>query len=274
MQMRLQRKICWRVAASIAVMATPLTPLAAQQAPVPAGFTSLFDGKTLDGWRGDPALWSVRDGVIDGGSDEAIKHATYLIHDGTFGDFELHFKYRFVANGNSGFQFRSKVIDEGKFDVAGYQANVVPPNQNVRFAMLYDMVGRNEIALLSEKVEISDDNGKVARSIGGSVNPIATLLGAYRPYPEWNDYVVIAHGNRIIHAVNGYLAVDAVDLSPGAAKDGVLALQLDFGSPMRVQFKDIAIKPLASAPDITGRFQTMPGAPQTTPEIPRRAPHK
>ncbi|ODU21180.1 MAG: hypothetical protein ABS87_07325 [Sphingomonas sp. SCN 67-18] len=248
-------------------------PLAAEPA-APPGFTSLFDGKTLNGWRGDPALWSVRDGVIDGGSDEPVKHATYLIHEGNFADFELHFKYRFIADGNSGFQIRSRVIDEAKFDVAGYQANVVPPGQNVRFAMLYDMVGRSEIALLSEKVEISEENGKVKRVISGSVNPIQTILSSYKPYPEWNDYVVIAYGNRIIHVVNGYLAVDAVDLNPAGARDGVLALQLDFGSAMRVQFKDIAVKRLTAAPDISGRFQTIAGPPQTTPEIPRRPPHK
>ena len=29
------------------------------------------------------------------------------------------------------------------------------------------------------------------------------LLAAYRPWPEWNDYVIIAHGNRIVHAIWG-----------------------------------------------------------------------
>ena len=27
------------------------------------GYTLLFNGKNLDGWEGDPALWSVQDGV-------------------------------------------------------------------------------------------------------------------------------------------------------------------------------------------------------------------
>ena len=30
------------------------------------GFTSIFDGKTLDGWDGNPKLWSVQDGTITG----------------------------------------------------------------------------------------------------------------------------------------------------------------------------------------------------------------
>ena len=29
---------------------------------------SLFDGKTLTGWDFDPAMWSVKDGLITGGS--------------------------------------------------------------------------------------------------------------------------------------------------------------------------------------------------------------
>ena len=30
------------------------------------GFHSLFDGQTLDGWEGNPKLWSVQNGAITG----------------------------------------------------------------------------------------------------------------------------------------------------------------------------------------------------------------
>lgn len=234
------------------------------------GFKSLFDGKTLTGWRGDPALWSVKDGAITGRFDTPLKHSSFLIYSKPYADFELHFRFRFERNGNSGFQFRSTVADEAKFDVAGYQANVVPPDQLVRYGMLYDNLGRNEIALLSERVEIGDDGGKVVRKIGGSVNPVAALLADYRPYPQWNDYVVIAVGNRIVHAINGALVLDAVDNAPAAKRSGLFALQLDFGQPMIVQFKDIEAKPVRAMPDLGKRFVTKPGPPETTPEIPKR----
>jgi len=242
------------------------------QAGTTKGFTSLFDGKSLKGWRGDPALWSVRDGAITGGSEQPIPKMSFLINDRVYSDFELHLKFRFEKDGNSGVQFRSAVSDTGPYMVAGYQANVVPPDQLVRYAMLYDNLGRNEIGLLSEKVEIGIADGKTSRKIEASVNRVATLLAGYRPYPQWNDYVVIAHGDRIIHAINGQLALDAVDKDPKAARSGIFALQLDFGKPMRVQFKDIEVKPLKAAPNLKGRFATTPGAPETTPAIPKRPP--
>ena len=234
------------------------------------GFNSLFDGRTLAGWRGDTGLWSVRDGAITGAFDTPLKHSSFLIYGKPYADFELHFRFRFERNGNSGFQFRSTVADEAKFDVAGYQANVVPPDQLVRYGMLYDNLGRNEIALLSERVEIGDDGGKVVRKISGSVNPVASLLAGYRAYPQWNDYVVIAVGNRIVHAINGALVLDATDTAPVAKRSGLFALQLDFGQPMIVQFKDIEAKAVRTMPDLARRFETKPGAPETTPEIPKR----
>ncbi|MCL2330889.1 MAG: DUF1080 domain-containing protein, partial [Phycisphaerae bacterium] len=50
-------------------------------APADAGFKSIFDGKTLTGWDGDPSLWRVEDGVIVGQTtaDKPIKYNTFLI---------------------------------------------------------------------------------------------------------------------------------------------------------------------------------------------------
>ena len=41
-----------------------------------AGFVSLFDGKTLAGWDGDPKFWAVKDGAVTGQTTEenATKH--------------------------------------------------------------------------------------------------------------------------------------------------------------------------------------------------------
>lgn len=256
---------------AVALVVSMSAPVLAAKPSGEAGFEQLFDGKTLKGWRGDPAKWSVQDGAITGESNATTPVSTFLIHDGSYGDFELRFKYRISDTGNSGFQFRSAVIDAEKFEVAGYQANVVPPSQEYRFAMLWDHKGRSEIGLLGEKIEISNDNGKLVRNVQSGVNPIRTVLGAYRPNPEWNEYVVVAHGNHIVHVVNGYLALDAVDNDPKARREGVFALQIEhFGTPMKVQFKDIRVKRLTEAPDLTGRFISAPGPAETTAAIPPR----
>ena len=55
-------------------------------------FQSLFNGKDLTGWEGDPKLWSVKDGAIVGETDGKIPDNTFLIWKGTAGDFELHAK--------------------------------------------------------------------------------------------------------------------------------------------------------------------------------------
>ena len=55
-------------------------PAAAAKADA-AGFVSLFDGETLNGWDGSPDNWSVKDGCIVGQStaDKPLKGNTFLI---------------------------------------------------------------------------------------------------------------------------------------------------------------------------------------------------
>src|SRR4029450_13794314 len=92
------------------------------------GFPSLFDGKSLAGWEGNTALWSVQDGAITGQTkaDTNLKHNTFLVwKGGTVEDFELRLSYR-IVNGNSGIQYRSRVVEQGPQGpmVAGYQGDL------------------------------------------------------------------------------------------------------------------------------------------------------
>src|SRR5262245_52297750 len=72
----------------------------------------LFNGKDLSGWEGDARVWSVVDGAIVGHTkDVPLKHNTFLIwKDGKVGDFKLRLEFK-LEGGNSGIQYRSKVID-------------------------------------------------------------------------------------------------------------------------------------------------------------------
>ena len=92
----------------------------------------IFNGKDLTGWKGVEGFWSVKDGAITGQTtkENPAKTNTFLVWDGEVGDFELKFKYKIVdekgeANGfgNSGVQYRSKVVDPAYSVVAGYQAD-------------------------------------------------------------------------------------------------------------------------------------------------------
>src|SRR5262245_23761127 len=92
--------------AATCLLTLPLTSLRAAE----PGFKSLFNGKDLTGWEGNPKLWSVKNGTITGvtGSDpdNKISHNTFLVWtNGTVGDFELRLTYR-IEKGNSGIQYR------------------------------------------------------------------------------------------------------------------------------------------------------------------------
>src|SRR4249920_428072 len=91
-----------------------MTAMAAQTYAVPAtndvaGFVSIFDGKTLDGWEGDPKYWRVENGVLVGEITPVtlLKQNSFIIwRGGTTRDFELKVEYRVSAKGNSGINYR------------------------------------------------------------------------------------------------------------------------------------------------------------------------
>src|SRR5262245_61451921 len=65
--------------------------------PEPKGMVSLFNGRDLDGWDGDPRLWSVKDGVIRGEStpEKHQKENTFLVwKGGEISDFDLRLSFR------------------------------------------------------------------------------------------------------------------------------------------------------------------------------------
>ena len=282
-------KICMAACAlAVASLAVPVTG----QDRVPAGFTSIFVGKTLKGWRGRATLWSVKDGAITADSAEPIPGPnTFLIYEKPLGDFELRFKYRLNSNGNSGLQFRSVVKDEANFQVVGLQANMVGLWQRERYGMLYDEGGRGELALLGQKMIIDPKgpNGNEIKRVVSTVNRRHQLLSIQRPLPEWQDAVVIAYGNHFLYAMNGYLMFDAVDNDPDTPKIGVMGIQAHSGPPMKIQVKDVWLKELTSPPNLEGRFIVEPGPPTpaepnprpradrlddpVTPEFPAETPH-
>ena len=215
------------------------------------GFASIFNGKDLDGWDGDPRLWSVKDGIIRGETTpESPAHGnTFCIwRGGTTRDFVLKLSFR-IKHGNSGVQYRSKEIE--KWRVGGYQAEVEAAPGKVGF--LYHEAGRGWLVNVGDFMVI-DKTGK--KDVVGKVSDKDALLKAgYYKKDDWNEYIIIAQGNYLRHYLNGYPTMALIDedrvVDPkdpkdrnGAAREGLLALQLHAGPPMLVEFKDISIKQL------------------------------
>src|SRR6266705_2785485 len=213
------------------------------------GFTSVFNGKDLTGWTGDPRLWSVKDGAITGQTtpENPAKGNTFLIWtNGTVSDFEMRCSFKLAANNdkgfaNSGVQYRSKILDANNWVVGGYQADMeAGPTYT---GILYEeRMTRGIMAARGEKVVWDKDCKKqVTGSLGKSEELQAAIKKA-----DWNDYVIVAQGNHLRHFINGKQTVDVTDdCEAKRAMSGVLALQLHAGPPMTVQFRNLRLKTLS-----------------------------
>src|SRR5258708_31051503 len=178
------------------------------------GLKSIFNGSDLNGWDGNPKLWSVKDGGIVGRTtaEEPIKGNTFLIWtNGTPGDFELRCSFKIEPKNdqgfaNSGIQYRSKVLDPANWVVGGYQADMeAGPTYT---GILYEeRMTRGIMAARGEKVVWNKDCQKeVAGSLGTSED-----LQKVIKQREWNEYVVIAKGNHLQHFINSRQMVDVID---------------------------------------------------------------
>jgi len=118
----------------------------------------LFDGNSLDGWKGADGLWSVQDGAVVGQTtkEKPIEANTFLVwQGGDVADFEFTCEFKFEGN-NSGVQYRSQPVGDDALALRGYQADLHPKADLC--GMLYGT--RGKIATRHQRVEIGAD-GKV-----------------------------------------------------------------------------------------------------------------
>jgi hypothetical protein len=238
----------------LTVLLAPASLLAADSSgtapPEPAEMQSLFNGKDLAGWDGDPRLWSVKDGVLRGETtaENPAKGNTFILWTkGTTKDFDLRLSFRCNAANNSGIQYRSKHITDDKVSnkwvVRGYQHELRNETELPSVAgFIYDEGGkRGRICLVGEEATWEKDGKKLVK------NDLIDQAGYAKLFKldDWNDVVIVAKGNHIQHYLNNRLVLDFKDNSPDQAlTEGILALQLHAGKPMWVEFKNIRIRDL------------------------------
>lgn len=202
---------------------------------------SLFNGKDLDGWDGDPALWRVVDGVIVGtcSGPESPKHNDFLIwRGGTVTDFELTVVMRVKGDNNSGIQYRSRPLPEvGPWAISGYQCDVHPAVQHT--GMTYEEKGRGIFGLNGQSV-VLDPEGQ--RWLVAEHEPVAVDVS------EWNTYTVEARGNRLVHRINGKLSSELTDHDAKTrALEGLLAFQLHSGNANTVEIREVSLREVEGA---------------------------
>jgi len=87
------------------------------------GWISMFDGKSLDGWKINekPESWKIEDGVIVANGDRS--HLFFMRHDRPFVNFEFQAEVMTEKGSNSGIFFHTKFQEEG-WPRIGYESQV------------------------------------------------------------------------------------------------------------------------------------------------------
>lgn len=207
------KRIAFCLASALIMGIVPLV-----QVPAESGWSPLFNGKDLGGWKNNgDEKWIVENGTILCES-KANKYG-YLTTQKTYGDFDLRLKFKSEALGNSGVFLRSRILGihpEHGPDIEGMQVEI-DPSVGKHTGGLYESGGRGWVRQPTAEGENALKSG------------------------EWNDLEVSARGNHIITRLNGVVIVDFTD-SAQRFSDGVIGLQIHTGGGVRMRWKDIFIR--------------------------------
>lgn len=204
------------------------------------GYTSLFNGKDLTGWDGDPKLWKVENGEVIGtctGPDAMPNNSFLIWRGGVVKDFELHVKVRVEGDNNSGIQYRSRELPEvAPWVITGYQIDIHPAMEHN--GATYEERGRSVFGVNGSDVMVDPDGALWQLSVH---EPVKVDVS------QWNEYTIIARGNHLVHKINGTITSEFIDHDEKKrALEGLLAIQLHRGNPNSVHIKDLRIKTLAA----------------------------
>lgn len=211
------------------------------------GFINIFDGKTLNGWEGDPKYWRVENGIMTGEvtPQTILKRNTFIIwRGGKPADFELKVSYRISDSGNSGVNYRSVEIDTLPLALKGYQADIDGKNKSGlgyprHTGQNYEERGRQFLAIRGQRVILeTGQKPKVIDTLGSQ----ATLLKSIN-YDDWNDLHIVAKGNNIKHFINGTLMCEVTDNDAvNRTMSGLIGVQVHVGPPMKIEYKNFRLK--------------------------------
>jgi hypothetical protein len=238
--------------AMASVSAPGLSPAAAA-AELPAGFTSLFNGKDLAGWKvpvGDNGHWKVVDGVIDYDAQSEAPGEKSLFSEQEFGDFTLHLEWRIkdtpYVNPNvpiirhDGTHKKGPDGKEIKISVPDSDSGVyVRGSSKAQVNIWCWPTGSGEV--YGYRMD-----EKMPASVRAGVTPRAN---ADKDVGQWNAFDITVRGNRLTVVLNGVSVLENAEL-PGLPARGPIALQ-HHGSkangawnspPSLVQFRNVWIQ--------------------------------
>lgn len=223
-----------------------------------AGWTSMFDGKTLKGWDGPTDLWKVEDGaiVVQSKADPPTG-SVYLLYSGSEPkDFEFKWEVKLDGAGaNSGVMFRASKLGEvpdrprSKWETRGYQADFDNGFSNVG-ALIECCSGasrngvrpRPDRAQAGQVVRAAVTDGQMPKTLATFGDPAAVAKAAYKA-GEWNHMHLIARGRTMLFFINGQLMSVLIDDHPTKfLAQGVLSIQLEGRGDNKAAFRNLWLK--------------------------------
>jgi hypothetical protein len=217
----LVRAVLTVIGAAVCAAAGPGTTAADE------AWTSLFDGKTLAGWKASesPSSFRVVDGTI--ACDGPRAHLFYVGPDGkaSFTDFEVQAEVRARAGANSGFYFHT-AYQEKDWPAQGFEVQVDNSQKRHGDYLEYKMTG--------------------------SLYGIRNVYKAMAKDDEWFTLRITVRKPRVLIRVNGTLVVDYREPDGPLPADGPKVNRLGRGTfalqchdpESKVFFRNLRVRPL------------------------------
>ena len=147
-----------------------------------AGWRLLFDGRSLDGWRGYnqpgvPDGWTVEQGTLT-----RVGPGGDIITIDLFTDFELALEWRVEEGGNSGVFYRAAEGEEWIYHSAP------------------------EFQVLDDAHHVDGESPRTSAGANYGLHPVPR--GVVRPAGEWNSARIVVQGSRVEHWLNGTKVVE------------------------------------------------------------------
>jgi hypothetical protein len=236
-------------------MLLPLLLLAAAPDDPPPGFTSLFNGRDLTGWRvpaGDNGHWRVVDAVIDYDAQSEAGGDKSLWTEREYGDFTLRLDWRIKETPYTNPNVHIVRPDgTSKLDAAGKPVLMAVPDSDSGVFVRGQSKAQVNIwcwPVGSGEVYGYRTDEKMPASVRAAVTPKRL---ADRNIGEWNTFEITVKGSRLTVVLNGERVIEDAEL-PGLPPRGRIALQHHGGKkdgvwnspPALVQFRRISIKEL------------------------------
>jgi hypothetical protein len=222
----------------------------------PQGYTALFDGKTLDGWKVHPKSvghWKVLDGVIDYDAlSEAPGNDRHLWSEQGFGDFELHVEWRIKEL--HGLYPMPIILSDGTYkkDAEGKVITIPTPNADSGILLRGEMKSQCNIwnwPVGSGEVYGYRNDPNMPPAVRAAVTPSRK---ADHPIGEWNKFIITMRGDRLTVNLNGQTVIENAQL-PGIPAEGPVGFQHHGGkdkdgnydnAASLVQFRNVFIREL------------------------------